>query len=172
MVLFFSYPRLRRWPRSSSVKEECTMLSNSFWSRILIVGTGIFFFAAPAARADGVPWRYDYDRALRESRRTGRPLLVHVGTRHCVWCRRMEASTLCDPDVSQLLADRFIPLKIDAEAEQELAHDFGVRSYPTLFLVSPHREILETQEGFVSAPRFLDQLNQALDQTTRDDSEE
>lgn len=123
---------------------------------------------APAARAGGVPWRHDYRKAVREARRTGRPLLVDVGTRDCVWCRRLEASTLQDPEVARLLTDRFIPVKVDAEDERQLARDLGVSVFPTVFVAAPDLTVLHSHEGFVTASHLLDRLYQALDDLDED----
>jgi thioredoxin-related protein len=60
-------------------------------------------------------------------------------------------------------------VKVDAEQNGDLARELGVRSYPTLFLASASGEILEVQEGFVAASRFLGQLQRALNEA---DSEE
>ena len=58
--------------------------------------------------------------------------------------------------------ERFIPLKIDANREAPLAEALRIERYPTIVLAGPDGKILGTQEGYMEAPRFLEQLQRVL----------
>ena len=115
-----------------------------------------------ALAQEEIAWRKDYATALREAREKNRPLVLDFGTKDCVWCRRLEASTLADPAVARALNERFIPLKIDAEEQPRLAQELRVQSYPTLVLASPAGQILRVQNGYVEVAPFLEILRDAL----------
>src|SRR3984957_13170036 len=85
----------------------------------------------PAASGQEVGWRQEYNKARQEAAEKGRPLLIDFGTDNCVWCKQLDARTFTDPDVISMLNQRFVPLKIDATRNRELADALRVQSFPT-----------------------------------------
>jgi tetratricopeptide (TPR) repeat protein len=109
-----------------------------------------------------VQWRHDYNSARKEAVEKNLPLLLDFGTENCMWCKRLDASTLRDPAVAGLLTDKYIPLKIDAEREAQLAQALSIQSYPTIVLATPDGKILNTIVGYKEAAEFRDILQAAL----------
>jgi thioredoxin-like negative regulator of GroEL len=137
------------------------------FGKLLLAGFLIAFAAAGArtqepAGAAEVQWRTAYQEARREAVEKNRPLLLDFGTTRCFWCKRLDATTLRDPAIVQLLNGRFIPLKVDAEQESALAQALHIQSYPTLVLAAPDGKILGTQEGYLDATRCADLLQRTL----------
>jgi thioredoxin-related protein len=116
----------------------------------------------PARAAQEVAWRMDYNTARREANEKNRPLVIDFGTENCLWCKKLDALTFKDPTVASLMNERFIPLRIDAEKDAPLATALRIQSYPTIVLASADGKILDMQEGFLEAPRFVDKLQRVL----------
>ncbi len=114
------------------------------------------------ARGDDIQWRESYAAAKKDSLETGRPMLMQFGSPACVWCQKLELSTLSSAEIAKLVNERFIPVKIDATVETDLANGAGVHSFPTLFVVAPNRTILNRHEGFFEIAEALDFLNEGL----------
>jgi thioredoxin-related protein len=122
----------------------------------------VVFMALPApAAAQGVNWKSDYAAARKEAFEKGRPLLLVFGGDHCMWCRKLEATTLRDSAVVTLLTERFVCLKLDGDREHNLTQTLRVISYPTMIIAAPDGKIIETIEGFVEVPRMVAALGQA-----------
>jgi hypothetical protein len=123
-------------------------------------------FVLPVAWADpgtgGVQWRLDYEKARKEAEATGRPLLIDVGTENCFYCKQLDLRTFTDPTIIQLLNDRIIPLRIDANAKPDLTDALRVQSYPTLLFATPDGRILDVQTGFIEAATLQEKLNRTL----------
>jgi thioredoxin-related protein len=143
----------------------------SYSMRTVVILACILAATATAVRAGDVPWRHNYGRAVREARRKGRPIFVQVGAPGCVWCRKLEKSTLKNPEVCRLLTERFIPVKVDGSADKHTVQKFGVRSYPTLLMASPEGKVLEKREGYVGTKEFIKRLNKTLDRVESDSNE-
>ncbi|MBL8798882.1 MAG: thioredoxin family protein [Planctomycetia bacterium] len=111
--------------------------------------------AAVPVRAAEIQWRSDYNTARKEATEKNRPLLIDFGTENCFWCKRLDASTFLDPSVVSLVNEKFVPLKVDAEKEAQLAKSLQITSYPTIVFGSPDGKILGTVVGFKEAPEFL-----------------
>jgi thioredoxin-like negative regulator of GroEL len=124
--------------------------------------------AAPEAAGD-IQWRTDYMAARHEAQKKNRPLVIDFGTEHCYWCKRLDATTFRDETVLRVMKERFIALKVDAEKESGLAQALRIQSYPTIVIAAPDGKIIATQEGYVEAGRFHEQLQRALATITNPD---
>jgi thioredoxin-related protein len=111
-----------------------------------------------------VRWRYDYAAARRESQHSGRPLFLDFSTDWCSPCRRLERTTFRDPQVIQLLNDKYIPVKLDGNKEKTLVELLKVQAYPTLLLADPNGQILRTIEGYLEANVLRQHLQDVLEQ--------
>ena len=110
------------------------------------------------APAPQVTWRTDYNTARKEAQDKGLPLLVVVGTDDCFYCRKLEAGPLKDPALAPLIANGFIPLKLDAKAAPELAKALKVQMYPTTVLAGPDGKIHAFIEGYIETDRLAEQM--------------
>ena len=74
-----------------------------------------------------------------------------------------------DPRVVQLIAERFVPVRIhvkhNAEEYKRLGARFGVQWTPTVLVVDQHGEERHRIEGFLPADDFLGQLTLGLAQS-------
>lgn len=130
-------------------------------SRCFLITAAITSLASPAAAADKVEWRNDYDGARKEASDGGKLLLLDFGTEDCVHCRRMHQTTFRDPAIMKLINERFVALKIDARREHRLAQSLRIQAYPTMVLASNDGKILAWIEGYIEVNRLAEQLNRA-----------
>jgi hypothetical protein len=114
---------------------------------------------APAA--EPVVWRTDYNTARKEAAERGLPLFVVVGTDNCFYCKKLEAGPCREANVASILASSFIPLKIDASRDPNLARALKVQLYPTIVLAGPDGKIHAFVEGYIEADRLADHLKRA-----------
>jgi thioredoxin-like negative regulator of GroEL len=127
---------------------------------ILIAGGALLLPAA--ARAQEVQWRSDYNAALKEAKEKGLPLVLDFGTPQCVYCKLLDQTTFKDAVVVKTMNEQFIPVKIDAEREANLARILQINNYPTVVLADAERRILGTMEGYKEAGPFQENLRRAL----------
>ena len=109
--------------------------------------------------AASIPWRIDVNRAIGESVKTGKPLMIGVSTEWCHYCKKMDLETFSQAEVVSHVTDCFIPLKLDGERDHELAERLGVRGFPTTVFVSPELKILSSVSGFRTAEQFHEDLH-------------
>ncbi len=132
---------------------------------------------ATSAMAEEVSWRSDYAQARKEAEEKNRPLLLDFGTEACFWCKRLDATTFKDPAVVEMLNQRLIPIKIDANKESQLAQTLQISSYPTVIIGAPDGKILATIVGYKEPAEFASILQRFLassvtpDWMTRDQQE-
>lgn len=98
-----------------------------------------------AATAEPISWHDDLRTAHELAQASGKPLLLHFTTDRCVWCDRLEAGAFKNADVQSAVARGFVPVKIHAGKQPELAQMFKVRSFPTDVVVTTGGKALSHQ---------------------------
>jgi len=128
----------------------------------------IVLLVAPSARAAnaGLSW-LDWDAGLQQARQRQRPVLVDVYTQWCGWCKRMDRDVYSRDDVREYLSQKFVTVKLDAEAPDEaryagkaytsrtLAAYFRITGYPTTLFLKSDGTHLVSVPGYVDGEKFL-----------------
>jgi len=109
-----------------------------------------------------VAWCRDYRTAWEASRASGRPLLIDFGTEACIWCKKLDATTLRDPAVVEMLNAGFVAVQVNAHHEPGLARALRVHSFPTIVLAGPDGTVLDQVVGYTDAARFQQHLRRVL----------
>jgi thioredoxin-related protein len=125
--------------------------------------------SAPAQEGRDVQWRHDYNTARIEADKKGLPLLLDFGTPSCFWCKKMDETTFRDVRIVNLVNQHFVPLKINAEQDAELARKLQVDQYPTLIMAAPGGKIVYNKVGYHDADTFHDVLARIATNTTTPD---
>lgn len=133
-------------------------------SRLALLGAALTLFSshALAQNPNSINWRSDYNTARKEAVETGKPMLVEIGTENCFYCKKMQATTLQDAGIVALLNSRFIPLRVDANAEPALVQALRIQMYPTTVLAGPDGKIHGFLQGYVSADQLKDHAERAV----------
>src|SRR2546426_879594 len=119
-----------------------------------------------------IPWLHDEKMAVQQSRATGKPLLIDFFAEWCAACKELDVHTWADPTVAKEVADRFVPLKIDATEESDendsLQKKYGVPGLPTVLMMACRDERPPEcaipgdgptrVTGFLSPPEMLQRL--------------
>lgn len=134
-----------------------------FHAALLVLA--VFQYCIPGAHA--VPagdWYKSFAQATKEARKTGRPILADFGASYCSACRKLESSTLKDPELASRL-DRFIRVYVDTTEQSQLVRRFGIEALPTLITISPEGEELHRSVGYIDSSTLASTLDRAISVT-------
>lgn len=110
--------------------------------------------AAPAK------WLTNWDEAVKQSKKTGRPILADfTGSDWCGWCIRLNREVFSKPEFTKWATGKVILLKLDfprqrrlpvAEQRQNarLARQYRVEGFPTILFLN-HKGTVLGQSGYM-----------------------
>lgn len=128
----------------------------ALWLLVLLVSA-----VPPVPAADNrIAW-HTFAEGEMLRREEGKTAMLYFHAAWCQYCTLMEENTFTDPTVVELINRHFIAIKVDVDAQQKIAAQFGVRGLPaTVFLMEGDRRVGPVP-GFMPAERFVTLLKQA-----------
>ncbi|MCP4725717.1 MAG: thioredoxin family protein [bacterium] len=152
--------------------------------RIIIISILVFLLSFAVYAANGrdndqknnsgevesINW-YSFNDGLRAAKENNKTILIDFYTDWCHWCKVMDEKTYANDKVKQLLKDKFIVVKFDAESAEKvsykgesvpqikLARELGVTGFPTTFFLEPNGSIIGGQPGYLEPEAFIKLLN-------------
>jgi len=132
-------------------------VAKGFW--IGAIMAGVCGTAAIAAGPDnGLNWKADIFVGHQESVRSGKPMLLVFGAEWCVFCKKLEQTTLAEPEMVKYINGNFVPVHIDVDHQKKVASILKVKSLPCTIVLSPDAEVLGRIEGYAKAPSLHKRL--------------
>ena len=101
-----------------------------------------------------IPWRFGPELPLKESARTGRPLLVYFFKAFDSDCEQMDHTVFTAKEV-QTQVREMIPVRLDAAWSRKQMEQLGVREVPAFVVVSPRGAVLRRNTGPMDIDKFL-----------------
>lgn len=106
---------------------------------------------APVARVEakaakkGIQWQPSLQAAIKEAKRTGKPIMVDFFATWCGPCKMLDSETYTDASVIKE-SKRWISVKVDVDKEAKLAEKYKVSAMPTVAFLRPDGTLVT---GFV-----------------------
>lgn len=91
---------------------------------------------------DRIPWITDLREARQAAEQQNRLVLLHFWTETCLPCKRLESSVFNQPEFIRALTTGYVPVKINANEQPNLAKFYNIERVPTDVIVTPQgREV-------------------------------
>lgn len=104
---------------------------------------------------EAIQWRPDWPAALKEARTANLPLVLEIYLEGCPVCARLARETHTDASVIEALNERFIPVRLEARENLDLAQELNVTAAPTTLRFSPDGKEMGRVMGFQSPEEYL-----------------
>ena len=108
-----------------------------------------------------IQWQTNFQTAVAESEKTGKPILVDFSASWCPPCQVMKHEVWTDEEVGKLATDRYVPvlLDIDLPENRPLAQKYQVSSIPDIVVVDSQGQVLK-RSSFLTAAQMKDFLQE------------
>jgi len=119
---------------------------------------GLVLLLSTLLLADKTAWVEGVDEAFAQATKEHKMVMLFVESSHCRWCKRMKERTLDDMLVQQKLSG-YVAVKVQRSDRELLASFPQIQGVPTIFLMTPQREIIESVIGYFNVEDFLSYLD-------------
>jgi thiol:disulfide interchange protein len=113
-----------------------------------------------------VAWENEMPAALERARNEGKLVLVNFYADWCVWCKRLESTTLRDANVASVLQNKVVPLSLNVDGDgKELSNEYEVDGLPTIIVLDAGGREIGRIPGYMPPDSFLERVEGFLQQS-------
>jgi thioredoxin-related protein len=114
--------------------------------------------ASAQAAADKIEW-HTYDSGMARSKFEKKKVFLYFYIEDCIYCKEMERRTFKDSAVIAALNRNFIPIRVNADRDQQTSLLYSVKGFPDLWFIAESGEVIGHKPGFAPADQLMKILN-------------
>jgi uncharacterized protein YyaL (SSP411 family) len=119
--------------------------------------------ASPTLASEPVKWNgWDNDLFARATAEK-RFVILDLEAVWCHWCHVMEKTTYADPEVEDLLASKYLPVRVDQDANPDLSSRYGDWGWPATIVFGPDGTEIAKIRGYIEPERMQALLKAVID---------
>ena len=99
-----------------------------------------------------------YDAGIKMIKEQNKKGFLHFYTDWCTYCKLMNKETFNDPKIIDYLNNNFVPIRVNAEKEKDVAKKYGVNRFPSNWFIGEDSSALTNQPGFIPPEMLLNML--------------
>lgn len=119
--------------------------------------------AASPAAADELKWSDWNDELFSRAAAETRFVILDLEAVWCHWCHVMEKTTYANPEVQSLLSARYIPVRVDQDANPDLSSRYGDWGWPATIVFGPDGSEIAKIRGYIEPERMQALLKAIID---------
>ena len=110
--------------------------------------------ASPSFAADGPKWSDWSDDLFARAAAEKRFVILDLEAVWCHWCHVMEKTTYANPEVKELLAAKYLPVRVDQDANPDLSSRYGDWGWPATIVFGPDGTEIAKIRGYIEPERM------------------
>lgn len=122
--------------------------------------------ATPSIAADAPKWSHWDDDLFARAQAEKRFVILDLEAVWCHWCHVMEKTTYADPKVRELLAEKYLPVRVDQDANPDLSSRYGDWGWPATIVFGPDGSEIAKIRGYIEPERMQALLKAIIDDPT------
>src|SRR3954453_20514142 len=145
------------------VARNTAALSGAIMKLSRIVVFAIAALAASPSLADELKWSDWGDDLFARAATEKRFVILDLEAVWCHWCHVMEKTTYADPEVKDLLASKYLPVRVDQDANPDLSSRYGDWGWPATIVFGPDGAEIAKIRGYIEPERMQALLKAIID---------
>jgi uncharacterized protein YyaL (SSP411 family) len=121
------------------------------------------FAASPSFASETIKWSGWNDELFSRATAEQRFVILDLEAVWCHWCHVMEKTTYADPEVTELLASKYIPVRVDQDANPDLSSRYGDWGWPATIVFAPDGTEIAKIRGYIEPARMQALLKAIID---------
>ena len=119
--------------------------------------------ASPSFAADELKWSEWGDDLFARATAEKRFVILDLEAVWCHWCHVMEKTTYANPEVKELLASKYLPVRVDQDANPDLSSRYGDWGWPATIVFGPDGTEIAKIRGYIEPERMQALLKAIID---------
>ena len=100
-------------------------------------------------------WYHDFAAAQAVAKKQNKPMLVHFYASWCGPCQQMEQEVLKSTELTRVLNNQAILVKVDTDKEPDLAEKYQIDSLPSDVFLRPDGQVISRNVGYQNKAKYL-----------------
>jgi uncharacterized protein YyaL (SSP411 family) len=121
------------------------------------------FATSPSFAGEPLKWSGWNDELFSRATAEKRFVILDLEAVWCHWCHVMEKTTYADPEVTELLASKYIPVRVDQDANPDLSSRYGDWGWPATIVFAPDGTEIAKIRGYIEPERMQALLKAVID---------
>ena len=114
-------------------------------------------------------WQQYEPETLQRALSEDRPILMVLTKSWCRHCRALLDETMRDAQVKDLVAEHFVPIRVDGERRPDVDQRYGTGAWPTVAYLTPEAELI-SHDGFLMPGELTERLLRVVETMKHDRS--
>jgi uncharacterized protein YyaL (SSP411 family) len=131
-----------------------------------IVAIAFAALAAAPLSANELKWSDWNDELFTRATAEKRFVILDLEAVWCHWCHVMEKTTYANPEVRELLAAKYLPVRVDQDANPDLSSRYGDWGWPATIVFGPDGAEIAKIRGYIEPERMQALLKAIIDDPT------
>jgi hypothetical protein len=125
---------------------------------LLLIICGCTSTVKQPAAAPPIQWQDWSDEVFARAKQEHKFVLLDLQAVWCHWCHVMDDTTYRDPKVSQLIASKFIAVKVDQDSRPDLSNRYEDYGWPATVVFDPNGGEIVKRRGYIPPPAMASML--------------
>jgi thioredoxin-related protein len=101
----------------------------------------------------------NYDKALKEAKKSNKNLMMMLYSPHCPWCERMKEETISQKETQDFISNSYVYVSLN-KYRDNYPKKFQTNMIPTIFLIDSKNENENYKMlGFQTVESFIDEVS-------------
>jgi uncharacterized protein YyaL (SSP411 family) len=121
------------------------------WALAALTLTAALLFTGGVRAAEtgvGPKWQTWSDQAFADAKRDNRFVILYLEAVWCHWCHVMDKETYSNPEVNKLIAEHYVPVRIDQDAFPDLSRRYENYGWPATIVFNANGEEIVKLRGY------------------------
>ena len=127
------------------------------WLCLIIFFALIFAASSVLALNTEINWQ-SYQSGMKKIADENKKGFIHFYTEWCTYCKLMNQKTFANDAVIAYLNENFVPIRVDAEEQRDVAKKYGVSKFPNNGFIAEDQSEIGKRPGFIPADMLLKML--------------
>lgn len=127
--------------------------------RRIVISAVILAVVTPVVAQDRIPWITDLRQAREVAERQHRLVLLHFWSEDCLPCQQVERNVFNHPEFIRALTTGYVPVKINAAQQPQLADFYNIERVPTDVIVTPEGKEVHRFQSLQDSNQYIAMLD-------------